>query len=77
MNKIQSIFKMTCPRCREGNLFVKPFNISKPLDMHKACQVCGQKTEPEPGLLLWSHVHFLYLDRMVVPFYRRNDDDIF
>ncbi len=49
MNKIQSIFKMTCPRCREGNLFVKPFNISKPLDMHKACQVCGQKTEPEPG----------------------------
>lgn len=40
---------MKCPRCREGDLFKKPFNFSKPLDMHERCEVCNQKTEPEPG----------------------------
>lgn len=49
MNKIQSMFKMKCPRCRKGDLFVKPFNMSAPLKMHEHCSVCNQKTEPEPG----------------------------
>lgn len=49
MNRIQSMFKMKCPRCHEGDLFVKPFNFSEPLKMHEKCEVCGQKTEPEPG----------------------------
>jgi len=49
MNKLQSMFKMKCPRCRKGDLFVKPFNISAPLNMHKNCLVCNQSTEPEPG----------------------------
>lgn len=38
-----------CPRCREGDIFVKPLNLKAPLDMPKNCKVCGQPTEPEPG----------------------------
>ncbi len=49
MNKISSIFKMKCPQCREGDMFKKPFNFSKPLDMHERCEVCNNKLEPEPG----------------------------
>ncbi len=49
MNFIASTFKYKCPRCRKGDLFTKPFNISKPLDMPKRCVHCEQKTEPEPG----------------------------
>lgn len=40
---------MTCPRCRKGTMFVKPFQLKKPLQMHKRCEVCGQKFEPETG----------------------------
>ena len=49
MNVLQSTFKYKCPRCRKGELFTKPFDISKPLDMPKRCEICDQKTEPEPG----------------------------
>ena len=49
MHFIRSIFKYKCPRCREGDLFIKPFRIARPLDMHERCQKCNQKTEPEPG----------------------------
>lgn len=49
MNKLQAIFKMKCPQCREGDMFVAPFNFSKPLDMHKYCEVCKNNLEPEPG----------------------------
>jgi len=38
-----------CPRCREGTIFTKPFDIKKPLDMPKKCAHCGQVMEPEPG----------------------------
>ncbi len=30
-------------------MFKEPFQLSKPLDMHKNCEVCGQDFEPEPG----------------------------
>ncbi len=30
-------------------MFVKPFQLKKPLQMHKRCEVCGQKFEPETG----------------------------
>lgn len=43
------MWQYKCPRCRKGDLFVKPFNISKPLDMNYACPHCGQLFEPEPG----------------------------
>jgi len=38
-----------CPRCRKGDIFVKPLDILKPLDMPEKCTMCGQATEPEPG----------------------------
>lgn len=49
MSFLKSIFNYNCPRCRKGELFTKPFNISKPLDMHERCSECGLKIEPEPG----------------------------
>ena len=49
MSRISSIFKMTCPRCRQSKLFETPMQVSKPLAMNKQCAVCGQKFEPEPG----------------------------
>jgi uncharacterized protein (DUF983 family) len=49
MNIISSIFKLRCPRCRQGDLFSKPFELSKPLEMPEKCSICGQKLEPEPG----------------------------
>ena len=49
MNFIVSTFKYKCPRCRIGDLFTKPFDIAKPLDMPERCIHCDQKTEPEPG----------------------------
>lgn len=49
MSKLGSIFNMTCPRCREGQLFETPMKLSRPLAMHKKCSVCGLKFEPEPG----------------------------
>ncbi len=49
MNKLSSIYNYKCPRCRQGDLFVKPFNVKAPLDMFDKCSHCAQKIEPEPG----------------------------
>ena len=49
MNRMQSIWNMKCPQCRQGDLFVKPFEFSKPLNMHKYCEKCNKNLEPEPG----------------------------
>lgn len=46
---LSSILKLTCPRCRKGELFLKPLIWTKPLRMHKRCEVCGQHFEPEIG----------------------------
>ena len=40
---------MTCPRCEQDKLFVSPMKLSNPLAMHKQCNHCGQRFEPEPG----------------------------
>lgn len=67
MNFLASVWNYKCPRCRKGDLFVKPFNMSKPLDMPVTCSVCGQKTSPEPGFyygsmfLSYIATGFLYL----------------
>jgi len=47
----QSIFKLKCPRCREGDLFISKshFNYRQLTKMPKACPVCGQVYLPEPG----------------------------
>lgn len=49
MSWISSFWNMNCPRCRKGKLFIEPFEITKPLDMHRNCSVCNQRIEPEPG----------------------------
>jgi len=45
----KAMWQYKCPRCRVGNIFVKPMKISDPLNMPNACSHCGQKTTPEPG----------------------------
>lgn len=49
MNIIASIFRKKCPRCRKGDLFVKPFELKSPVNMPKNCSNCGLNFEPEPG----------------------------
>lgn len=49
MNRIQSITTYSCPRCRQTKIFKQPFELSKPLEMNKSCEVCGLNFEPEPG----------------------------
>ena len=49
MNIWKSIWNYKCPKCRKGDLFVKPFDLKKPLEMHDRCEHCNQKFEPEPG----------------------------
>lgn len=67
MNLLSSILKYRCPRCREGKLYREPFQMSTPLNMVDQCEVCGQKTMPEPGFyygamfLSYIVTGFLYL----------------
>ncbi len=49
MSWIESVFHLPCPRCRQGEMFVKPLKLTEPLRMHKRCSVCGQRMEPEVG----------------------------
>lgn len=46
---LKTIWNYKCPRCRVGNIFNVPFNLTDPLGMPEACSECGQKTEPELG----------------------------
>ncbi len=48
-NPIINAFMKKCPRCQEGDLYVKPFNFTNPVDMPDNCPVCHQKFMPEPG----------------------------
>ncbi len=53
-NYFLSIFKMRCPRCREGKMFKDPNAYRKIstdhfFDMHEHCPVCHQKYDMEPG----------------------------
>ena len=53
-NFLLNAFKKKCPRCQEGDLFIKPFEFSKPVNMPDHCPVCSQKYEPEPGFYYGS-----------------------
>lgn len=46
---ITNTFLCKCPRCQEGDLYTKPFQFSKPVDMPENCPKCGQPFIPEPG----------------------------
>ena len=46
----RAILKEKCPRCRHGDLFqTSKFKLNSFYRMHKACEVCQQTFEPEPG----------------------------
>lgn len=49
IDALKTIWNYKCPRCRTGNIYIKPFNITDPLNMPEKCSVCGQETEPELG----------------------------
>jgi len=46
---LKSMWQYKCPRCRQGDIFIKPMKLSDPLNMPLQCSHCGQKTSPEPG----------------------------
>ena len=49
-SKLYSILSFKCPRCRQGSLFVSKSAYSTKLGaMHKTCEFCEQRFEPEPG----------------------------
>lgn len=45
----KAIWNYKCPRCKEGDMYKKPFEFSKPLNMHRRCPNCNLDFEPEPG----------------------------
>ena len=46
---LSSVLGKKCPRCRQSDMFVSPLMLTKPLEMHERCKVCGQNFMPEPG----------------------------
>ncbi|OAV45616.1 DUF983 domain-containing protein [Lewinella sp. 4G2] len=47
---IGSVFRMTCPRCRRGDLFpTSSFSLRLPFKQYEHCPKCGQNYFPEPG----------------------------
>ena len=45
-----SVFGMTCPRCRRGDLFpTGSFSFDQPFKQYEHCPQCGQNYFPEPG----------------------------
>lgn len=51
MNIIIAALKTKCPRCHEGDLFLKknPYTIGNMLTMHTHCNHCGLRYEREAG----------------------------
>lgn len=49
--KVYSIFRMRCPRCHEGHLFVEKnaYKLKSVAKMHDRCPKCGLDYQPEPG----------------------------
>lgn len=49
-SKLGSMLTLTCPRCREGKLFITKSAYRKGMaDMHKSCPNCGEDFSREPG----------------------------
>ena len=50
-SKVYSIFKMKCPKCNEGDLFLNknPYHFGDMTKMHESCDSCGQSYSPEPN----------------------------
>lgn len=65
-----------CPRCRQGDIFVKPMSLSDPIKMPERCEQCSQKIEPEPGFyfgaMFLSYIFsgwYLLLPTLLLVFY--------
>ena len=49
-SKLNSVFKMKCPRCQEGDFFIShPYSLKNVGKTHKHCPSCGLKYEKEIG----------------------------
>ena len=49
MNVFSSIWNYKCPKCRKGDLFLNPFEITNPLNMHDKCTNCGLSIARDPS----------------------------
>lgn len=48
--KLNSILRMKCPRCQEGDFFTShPYNLKNAGNIHEQCAKCNLKYEMEPG----------------------------
>lgn len=56
---LASIFRMTCPRCREGRMFPNAMYSRKFMQTRESCPCCGQSFVIEPGFFLGS-AYFSY-----------------
>lgn len=73
---LKAMWNYKCPKCRQGDMFVKPLKISKPLDMNERCEYCNQRYTPEPGFyfgaLFLSYIFsgwFFLLPTLLLVFY--------
>ncbi|WNJ20420.1 DUF983 domain-containing protein [Pontibacter sp. G13] len=50
-SKVGSMVNLTCPKCREGKLFVdpNPYRFKTMTKMRESCPNCGQDFTIEPG----------------------------
>ncbi|MNJ84425.1 hypothetical protein D3C87_18780 [compost metagenome] len=49
-SKLNSVFKMKCPRCQEGEFFIShPYDMKNLGKIHENCSKCGLKYEKEVG----------------------------
>ncbi|WP_300664194.1 DUF983 domain-containing protein [Fluviicola sp.] len=49
-SKLNSVFKMKCPRCQEGEFFIShPYDMKNLGKIHSNCSKCGLKYEKEVG----------------------------
>lgn len=72
----KAMWNNKCPKCRQGKIFVEPFQLSDPLAMPKRCEYCEQLMEPEPGFyygaMFISYIlssWFLLLPTLLLVFY--------
>ena len=49
--KLYSIFRLKCPQCHSGDLFINqnPYSVRNFFDMPKRCSNCNLKYDAEPG----------------------------
>ena len=69
---LEGMWKMKCPRCREGNLFLykNPFNLKKFDAMPQHCQTCGQAFFPEIGFYYGAmYMSYMLSIAIVVPIF--------